>query len=49
MIYNREDCESTYHLLKWLLEVRPENTEWNIFKKVEEKKIGRKKMRIIKN
>ena len=38
MIYNREDCESTYYLLKWLLEVRPENTEWNIFKKVEERK-----------
>ena len=37
MIYNREDCEK-HHLLKWLLEVRPENTEWNIFKKVEERK-----------
>ena len=36
------DWESTYYLLKWLLEVRPENTEWNIFKKVEErKKLGK--------
>ena len=38
MIYNREDCESTYYLLKWLLEVRPENTSGIYLKRLRKKK-----------
>ena len=26
--YNKQDCQSTYELHKWLLKIKPENTSW---------------------
>ena len=26
--YNRQDCESTFRLRKWLLRIKPKQTKW---------------------
>ena len=28
ILYNKEDCVSTYELREWLLDIKPENTSW---------------------